>query len=970
MGYSARGRLRLYCREEARGAMGGTAGRRPHRGGAPAGAACVAPAVSAAWGLSAEEVAIRLGVDPARGLSSGEVAARRRRYGENRLREVRPRSAWNIWFRQWRSLVVLVLGAAAGASFLTGSRIEAVAILAVLVLNALVGFATELRAVRSMEALQRLIRITAKVLRDGALRELEAAALVPGDLVVVEAGDVVSADLRLLEASLLEVDESMLTGESLPVGKSKDPVAPAAPLAERAGALWSGTAVTRGSGLGVVVATGPATELGRIAGLVESGGAPQTPLERQLERLAGRLVGVTLAVAAVTVAAGAASGRDLREMIEIGVALAVAAVPEGLPIVATLALARGARQMARRHVLVRRLSAVASLGAANVILTDKTGTLTENRLTAVRLVLAEREVVIEGLGGETSGRFLAGLEVLDPPLEGDLQAALEIAALCNNAAIPEGSSGDPGDPGSEGGETGAVGDPLEAALLVAVAKAGWTRRELLGRFPERREEAFDPVSRLMATYHEVVGESGGAGFRVAVKGAPEEVIAACTSERRRDGTEPLLAARRAAWLARSSELAHAGLRILALAGKSARSLEESPYQDLEMVALVGLLDPPRREVREALALCRRAGVRVVMVTGDQAGTARAVAGQLGLAGAASAGSDSPEVVVGADLPRAAFAETAGEGEGVAERLRAVAVFARVEPEQKLRLIELHQAGGAIVAMLGDGVNDAPALRQADIGVAMGRRGTQVAREAADLVLEDDSFVSIVEAIRSGRVILSNLRRFAIYLLSCNASELLLVAGSVGLGSPLPLLPLQILYLNLVTDVFPALALGFGEGDPDVMERPPQDPKEPLLAARHWLRIGAYALLLAAAVLGLLLLVSSGLGWDERRTVTVSFLGLALAQLGHVFDMRGRGSRMLANDVVRNPWIWGALTLCLGLLIAAVHLPPLAAVLGTAPPGAAGWALAASAGLVPLALTQASHLAAAWQRRQSGRRVPD
>jgi Ca2+-transporting ATPase len=388
-----------------------------------------------------------------------------------------------------------------------------------------------------------------------------------------------------------------------------------------------------------------------------------------------------------------------------------------------------------------------------------------------------------------------------------------------------------------------------------------------------------------------------------------------------------------------------------------------------MVALVGLLDPPRREVREALALCRRAGVRVVMVTGDQAGTARAVAGELGLAGAAaSAGADPPEVMAGADLPRAAYSQAAGEGgdEGEAERLRAVAVFARVEPEQKLRLVELHQAGGAIVAMLGDGVNDAPALRQADIGVAMGRRGTQVAREAADLVLEDDSFVSIVEAIRSGRVILTNLRRFAIYLLSCNASELVLVACSVVLGSPLPLLPLQILYLNLVTDVFPALALGFGEGDPEVMERPPQDPKEPLLAPRHWLRIGGYALLLAAAVLALLLLVGSGLGWDERRTVTVSFLGLALAQLGHVFDMRGRGSRPLANDVVRNPWIWGALAICLALLAAAVHLPVLARALGTVAPGGDGWALAAGAGLIPLALVQAGHLVAGWQRRRGER----
>jgi Ca2+-transporting ATPase len=886
-----------------------------------------------AWSRSVDDVAQALAVDPTRGLSTREAAARLLLHGRNRLREPPPRSAWRIWLGQFRSLVAALLAAATIASFLSGHRVEGAAILAVLLLNSLVGFATELRAVRSMEALRRLTRTRAKVWRDGDLRELGAEQLVPGDVVTIEAGDVVPADLRLLEASRLETDESTLTGESMPVAKSTAAVEAEAPLVERSGSLFGGTAVTRGSGLAVVVATGAATELGRIADLAESAEPQRTPLERRIERLASRLIGITVAIAAATVALGVARGRDLREMVEIGVALAIAAVPEGLPIVATLALARGAWRLAHRHVLVRRLSAVASLGAANVILTDKTGTLTENRLTAVRLVLAERDVTIEGLGLETAGRFLAANQELDPTRERELCAALEIALLCNNAALADDGSG-------------ALGDPLEVALLVAAAKAGLRRPDLLARYPEQREEAFDAAIRAMATYH-----LDGARFRIAVKGAPEAVIAACTFERCGAGTIALSDQRRSTWLARSDQLAHAGLRLLALAEKRVATLDEPPYRDLEIVALVGLLDPPRHEVRESLALCRRAGVRVVMVTGDQAGTARAVARELELLA-----DGETTVLEGRELPLGELAAPERE------RLAAIAVFARVEPEQKLRLIRLHQQRGDVVAMLGDGVNDAPALRQADIGVAMGRRGTQVAREAADLVLEDDAFASIVGAVRQGRVILSNLRRFALYLMSCNASEILLVAGAAALGSPLPLLPLQILYLNLVTDVFPALALGFGEGDPHVMERPPAQAREPLLAARHWCRIGTYAALLATTVMVLLLVVHVGFGWSEKRTVTVCFLGLALAQLGHVFDMRSRGSRLFANDVVRNPWIWGALVLCLALLAAAVYLPGLRGLLGAVDPGGAGWGLAATTGLVPLAITQLGH-AVSGRRRQ-------
>lgn len=675
--------------------------------------------VDAAWSLDAPRVAAELGVDPARGLDVAEAAARLARHGPNRPRELPRRSALGIWLRQFRSLTAALLAFATVATFLSGHPVEGWAILAVLLLNSAIGFVTELRAARSMEALRQLVRTTARVVRGGELVELPAEQLVPGDVVVIEGGDVVPADLRLLEASRLQADESTLTGESTPVAKSTATAPAGAPLAERPGALFCGSAVTRGSGLGVVVATGERSEIGRIAGLVESTEPERTPLERQVARLSSRLVVLTLGVVASTVALGIVLGRDPRAMLEIGVALAVAAVPEGLPIVVTLALARGAWRMAHRHVLVRRLSAVASLGAANRILTDKTGTLTENRLAVVRLLLAGADVEIETADDGATGRFLAAGVELDPRREPAVAAALEIAALCNNAALAA--------------DGGGIGDPLESALLVAAARAGLSRPALRARFPELREEAFDPATRAMATWHR-----DGAGVRVAVKGAPEVVLAASTRELVHDRVEPLGDDRRRAWLERGERLAHSGLRVLALARRADTSDAEPPYRDLEVVALVGLLDPPRRDVRDAIERCRRGGIRVAMVTGDQPGTARAVARELDLFGS------GPETVLeGRDL-------AAGDLGADAARLVDVPVFARVEPEQKLRLIRFFRDRGDVVAMLGDGVNDALALSESSLGITLGRQGTDIARESADVVFMANDLSRLPFLLRHAR----------------------------------------------------------------------------------------------------------------------------------------------------------------------------------------------------------------------------
>jgi Ca2+-transporting ATPase len=851
------------------------------------------------------------GVDRAQGLSDAEVLARRRLHGPNRLLRIRPRSAWAVLRDQFTSLLVALLAVAAALSVAVGQWAEGVAIAAVLVVNAAVGFASELGALRSMEALRRLGSVRTTVRRGGALRIVDAEELVPGDLVVVDGGDVVTADLRLIEASKLQADESALTGESLPVGKSARPVAPDAPTAERTSMLFRGTAVTRGAGEGVVVATGMQTELGRISGLVATARDEETPLEKRLDRLGQRLLWLALAVAALVAAGGLAAGRHWLITVETGIALAVATVPEGLPIIATLALARGMWRMARRNAVVNRLSAVEALGATGIICTDKTGTLTENRMTLVELALPCGVVGVSGEGLATDGSFqLDGRELeADAPL---LRRALELGVLCNDASFAPG-----GDP---------VGDPLEVALLVAGHKAGIDRRPLLARMPEEREVAFDPELKMMATVHR-----HGAHHRVAVKGAPEALLPVCERIVAEDGERALDAAGRRAWEEAAAEMAARGLRVLALAERHAERPDEPVYADLAFVGLVGLLDPPRAEVREAIAACRAAGVRVVMVTGDHPATARTIARAVGIDEDAK-----PRVVLGAEIAGAAPPDD----------LLDASIFARVAPEQKLALIAAFQARGAIVAMTGDGVNDAPALRKADIGVAMGRRGTEVAREAADVVLRDDAFSTIGAAVREGRIIFGNIRSFVVYLLACNMSEILVVGLATAVSAPLPILPLQILFLNLVTDVFPALALGAGEGPPRVMAEPPRDPRERVLEAPHWLAIAGHGALLTLGVLGALGIGLQALALDERAATTLSFLTLAFAQLWHVFNRRAPDSGWLRNEITANPWVWGALALCSALLVLAVHVPGAARLLQVSPPDLRGWLVVGAMSLAP------------------------
>ena len=862
--------------------------------------------------LPVTEVLRRLRVS-ADGLSDDEVNKRRKRFGLNMIASRRAASAMHLLLHQFKSPIVYLLGGAAGLAFYFGELEEGSAIVTVLAINALIGFVTELKAARSIQALRALGAHSARVRREGRVHLVPAEELVPGDMVVLDAGDVVSADLRLIETSRLSADESTLTGESIAVDKQTQPISANARLGDRASMLFKGTAVTRGSGIGVVVATGLATELGHVTRLVLEADPGSSPLERKLARLSAQLVWATLVVAAVIAVVGLMGGEEPFLMIEAAIALAVAAIPEGLPIVATLALARGMWRMARQNALIERLSAVETLGATTVILTDKTGTLTENRMAVRRLYTASGEIEVErrsSNAGESS------------QLADDRKAAalLRIAVLCNDAHL---------DRADEAGS----GDPMEIALLRAGLHAGLRRTALLHGHRIMRKHAFDPASKMMATVHK-----SGDGFLIAVKGAPEAVLAAATRVMLELGEVALDDTMRAGWLTRADQLGYHGLRVLACAMKMDTQADVAPYEGLVLVGLIGLEDPARADVPRAIQDCRQAGIRVVMVTGDHAVTARSIGRAVGL------GEIVANVVEGKNI-----AQVIKAGQPA---LRDVGIFARVNPDEKLALVRAYQAAGEIVAMTGDGVNDAPALRQADIGVAMGLRGTDVAREAAAMILLDDAFPAIVRAIREGRVIFGNIRRFVVYLLSCNLSEVMVVGLAVISALPLPLLPLQILYLNLVTDVFPAFALAMGEGEAGILKRSPRDPKEPILGRRQWITIILHGAALTVSTLGALA-SARWLDLDARQSVTVTFLTLAFAQLWHALNMRHARSGLIVNEVTRNAWLWGALVLCAGLLATPPYVPPLANLLHLAPLTADMWSVVCAFSLAPLIVAQAT-----------------
>ncbi len=893
------------------------------------------PAGDERWhALSVEDVAGRHSTDVTQGLTAAEAGQRLTQYGPNALAQAQQRSALAILLAQFQSLIVALLAVATVIAFAMNDHIEAVAILIVIVINTAIGFFTEWKAEQALSALQNQAVRVAHVIRGGHQTEIPAADLVPGDLVVLAAGERVPADGRITESVRLQIEEAALTGESHAVTKMSDRIDDQdAALGDRLNMAYLGTTITEGRGRMVVTATGAKTEVGKIGSLINEATTRDTPLELQLAVLGQMLIIGVLGLCLVIVLAGWLRGvTDFWHMLKIGLSLAIAAVPEGLPAVATMTLALGMQRMARQRALVRRLPAVETLGSTTIICTDKTGTLTRNEMTVSVYILDKRRIDVTGTGYTPEGEFREGGKPVDAKSDEHLRLALRIGVLCNDAEVER-----------HDGHEVVLGDPTEAALIVAAEKAESGRSVVAPDYPRVSEVPFDSVHKQMVTVH----RSPQGGMVAYIKGSPGTLIRSSNAQYNASGVTPMTPEMRKAWETANEELAGSALRVLGLAYRElAEDYQEDDFsQDLTLVGLVGMSDPLRAEAQTAIATCRDAGIRAVMITGDQQVTAAEIARQLGIDRDRN---DRPlRTVHGRDL---ANLDPAGWKQAVAD----TAVFARVSPEHKLQIVEALQQQGHIVAMTGDGVNDAPALKKADIGIAMGIKGTEVAKENADMVITDDNFSSIVGAVEQGRIIYGNILRFLQYLLSCNLSEILTVFLALMIGWPLPLAALQILWLNLITDIFPAFALALEPSAPDVMKRPPRDPKQPLLPLPFITLIVWQGLLLTAVTL---LAFALGMHWygsegaELRHATTMAFMTLALSQIFHAFNARSQSRSTFTRRLFTNPWLWGAVAMCVILQAAAVYVPILQRVLQTVPPTLAEWGVIAGCSILPVIVVE-------------------
>ncbi|WP_020597974.1 cation-translocating P-type ATPase [Spirosoma panaciterrae] len=864
-----------------------------------------------------------LATDPRKGLTADEARSRLEEFGPNALQETKRESALTILLRQFTGVIVYILVAAAGISFFLGDTVEGVAILVVLLINAVTGFGLEWNARQSMDALRKLDSTPARVLRDGHVREIASEDVTVGDILVVEAGDLVAADANLFQVNQLQVNESALTGESLPVNKNTQIPADDAPLGDQHNRLFKGTAATDGNGRAIVTGIGQQTELGKIATMVEEAKRSATPLEEKLDALANVLIWVTVGLAVLFLIVGLIRGEEPLRLVETALALAIAAIPEGMSVVATIALAYGMLRLANKKVIVKRLSAVETLGGTNVIFTDKTGTLTQNRIEVNTIQLPNLWAEVQVEEGTKNLQVIAGnSEITDSDV---FQKLVQVGVLCNNAEYDD-----------DDGNFREVGDPVDVSLLKFARAVGLNPDAINLEYARRAEKAFSSDTRMMGTLHEHEDR-----YIVAVKGAVEEVMNRSVSldEKARKAQYEI-----------AEKMAADGLRTLAFAyreiDKTTRPGDDFADRDLTYLGLIGFLDPPQTEVTPSLEACRRAGIKVIMVTGDHPATALTIASKVKLI------EPGEEIVLtGKDL-KPIDQLRVDEKQNVLN----CRVFARVSPAQKLDMIELYQHEGNIVGMTGDGVNDAPALKKSDIGIAMGLRGTQVAAETADIVLKDDSFTSIVAAIAQGRVIFENIRKFVLFLLSCNLSEIFVVtfAGFLNVGTPL--LPLQILFINIVTDVFPALALGVGRENASLMERPPRDPKTPIMDTRDWQTVVLYALAMTASVLGTYVIGTRLLGLSQDEGNNLTFYALSFTQLMHVFNLHSERSFFI-NEITRNRYVWYAQMLCLAILAFTYFVPVLHEVLNIQPMTTTEFGLILAAGFAPVLLIQLVRLLA-------------
>jgi len=847
---------------------------------------------------------------PETGLSAIQVRQRQTQYGHNRLSPPKVRSVWSRLIAQFHNILIYVLLAAGLVTLLLGHVIDATVIVAVVVINALIGFLQEGKAERALDAVRKLLSPQAMVMRDGQKYGIPAEQLVPGDLVFLQSGDRVPADLRLCQLRELNIDESMLTGESLAAHKQTDLVDEAAPLGDRSNMAYAGTLVASGKAMGVVTGIGENTEIGRISSLLDEVQTLSTPLTRQMSRFAGILTLVILMVAALTALLGiSVRGYSIAEMFLAAVGLAVAAIPEGLPAIITITLAIGVQRMAAKHAIIRRLPAVETLGSVSTICSDKTGTLTRNEMTVQTLVTAQHVVNVTGVGYDPHGDFLiegvcAVLE--EQPLIRELCRA---ATLCNDSTLRQ-----------TDGQWRVEGDPMEGALISLGAKAGLDVHRIHEQFPRLDVIPFESEHRFMATLHH---DHAGHHF-IVVKGAPETLFPLCRWQQHSNREQAFVHEK---WLEHLEGVAHKGQRTLAIAIKptvpGSMELDFDAIDQLSLIGILGITDPPRAEAITAVAACHAAGIRVKMITGDHAGTAVAIADQLGIG-------DGRCALSGIQLDNL-------DDDALRQRVRDMDVFARASPEHKLRLVEAIQANGEVLAMTGDGVNDAPALKRADVGIAMGMKGTEAAKQAAEMVLADDNFASIVRAVREGRNVYDNIKKSILFILPTNGGEALTILAAIALGRMLPVTAAQILWVNMITAVTLALALAFEPAEPDIMQRPPRSPREPLLSRFMAWRLLFVSLLMVTGTLGLFLWERlQGADIETARTVAVNTL--VVAEIFYLLNVRFLTAPVLnRNGLLGNRYVLLAIILVSLFQLLFTYLPFMQQVFATRELGAASWA---------------------------------
>jgi Ca2+-transporting ATPase len=876
-----------------------------------------------------EDLITELNTDLEKGLTENEAANRLEKYGPNELKEEAKQSMLSKIIAQFNDFLILILIGASIVSFIVGEKIDSAVIIAIVIVNAALGLYQEGKAEKALEALQKMAAPTAKVIRNGNISEVPANTLVPGDIVILETGDIIPADLRLIESSNLKVEEASLTGESVPVEKDAEAVfAEDVSLGDRANMAYMSTIVAYGRGKGVVVGTGHDTEIGKIATMIQTYEDESTPLQKKLNQLGKMLGTITLLVCAAVFGLGVFQKRDLLEMFLTAISLAVAAVPEGLPAIVTIVLALGMNRMVQRNAIVKRLLAVETLGTTTYICSDKTGTLTQNEMTVVKAYTDGKVIEVTGIGYEPKGEFKIEDKVINPEESANVNMLLSIGALCNDASLDKTEDG-----------YRILGDPTEGALITLAGKAGMTKGHINNQYPRIEEIPFDSDRKMMTTFHKNFIPGKVVSF---TKGAPDILINRSSSIYLNGEVVPFTDELKKQVLDINSQFSREALRVLAMAYREYDDLpkdisSEAIENDMIFVGLVGMIDPPREEAKEAIRKCKTAGIHTVMITGDYKETAFAIAKQLGMA------DSEDQAITGKELDNLTDEE-------LREVVKEKRVYARVSPEHKVRIVDALKANGEIAAMTGDGVNDALALKKADIGVSMGITGTDVAKNTADVILTDDNFASIVAAVEEGRIIYSNIKKFVFFLLSCNIGEVLIIFLSMLFGFQVPLEPIQLLWINLVTDSFPALALGMEKGDPEIMNLPPRNPNEPILDKDTIRALIVQSIAICAATLGSYIWGMSKYGTENLTMArTITFTTLITAELLRAYSSRSLTHSIFHIGVFSNKTMTRSTLLSFLLLLVVIYVPFLQPIFDTYTIGLADWLMILVFAFIPLVI---------------------